>query len=196
MRKRLVLGLAAGAALLLGGCASTAAEEPATDAPAAQEEQPQDAQKSDTAQPGEFSFAEITSCDQVQPYVATWTGGMVVSDITSVSATEVHCAWMTPPETPVEDARSVEVLFKQAPERPDYSVLAEMTGYESLSDAWVAEQGGEAFALTIDIGLSAIIGTTVWVPGVELSISGGKWAGLPDLDATAGLEIAQQILSS
>lgn len=129
--------------------------------------------------------------------MATWVEGLNPYDWNSVSETDIHCGWETPPEDVTPDnARSVEVRFAAISEQPDYSPLEGMAGFERVSDEWVTVNNGDAFTMTVDIGISAVIGTTIWVPGVEVTVSGGRWAGLPELDGPAGLEIAKQILAS
>lgn len=180
-------------ALLLAGCSENA--EPTATAgdstPGGSTQQQQVASES-----GKFGIGHITACDQVEPFVAQWLGGLVPSDISFIDESTVHCAWASPPgEANLNEARTIEVELVASPERPDYSLLTGMKGYEGISDSWVDAQGGQAFALTIDIGLSVAIGTTVWVPGVEATVSGGKWANVPPLDAAAGLEVAKAILA-
>ncbi len=180
-------------AFSLLGC-SAPAEQHDTPAPT---EDTSKAPAEQTSADGDFSFAHIKSCDDVEPFVATWVEGLNPYDWNSVSETDIHCGWDTPPEDVTPDnARSVEVRFAAISERPDYSPLEGMAGFERVSDEWVTANNGDAFTMTVDIGISAVIGTTIWVPGVEVTVSGGRWANLPELDGPAGLEIAKQILAS
>lgn len=179
------------AALLLAGCSENA-EPIATAGGPTPGGSPQ---KQVASESGTFSIRDVTTCDQVEPFVAQWLGGLVPSDISFIDESTVHCAWTSPPgEADLNEARTIEIELVASPERPDYSLLTGMKGYEGISDSWVDTRGGQAFALTIDIGLSVAIGTTVWVPGVEATVSGGKWANVPPLDAAAGLEVAKAIL--
>jgi len=191
MRKFLLILGTGVLALAFSGCTSSAdtSEEPLDSS----EYTNSDGRGSD----GEFSFSNIKSCDEMEPFLNVWIDGLTPYDWNTVSSTEIHCGWDTSAGNVAPDeARSIEVNLVQQSELPDYSLLEKMKGYERLDDAWVAENGGVAFAMTIDIGISAAIGTTIWVPGVEVTVSGGRWANLPELDGPAGLEIAKNILVS
>ena len=193
MRKTFLACVTTALAFSLLGC-SAPADQHDTPAPA---EDTSKAPAEQTSADGDFSFAHIKSCDDVEPFVATWVEGLNPYDWNSVSETDIHCGWDTPPEDVTPDnARSVEVRFAAISERPDYSPLEGMAGFERVSDEWVTANNGDAFTMTVDIGISAVIGTTIWVPGVEVAVSGGRWANLPELDGPAGLEIAKQILAS
>lgn len=186
--------IAAGAVgLLLSSCASSPAPSE-TDSSAQSSEQP----STDTQGSHEgFSFSHITSCDDIEPFVGTWIDGLEQYEWNTASDTEVVCGWSNPPETVTpETARSVEVKLSQISERPDFSPLESMQGFEWVSDEWVTKNDGEAFTMTVDIDISAVIGTTIWVPGVEVTVSGGRWANLPELDGAASLKIAKEILAS
>ncbi len=189
MRKFSILVAASTFGLLLTGCSATDAKETSV-----AEEQTSANQDNSS---DEFSFADIKSCDDIKPFVETWTEGFVPYDWNNVSEDAVQCGWNTPPEevTP-ENARSIEVNLSKVTERPDYSPLENMGGYEAISDDWVKENGGQAYSMTVDIGLSAVIGTTIWVPGVEVTVSGGRWENLPELDGAAALEVAKMILGA
>lgn len=193
MRKFSLIVATSALGLLLVGCSAPALSEDTPDAPSVSEQPSANTNDSN----GEFSFAHITSCEDVKPFVATWTEGFVPYEWNNVSEDVIQCGWNTPAEeiTP-ENARSIEVNFTKVSERPDYSVLESMDSYQAISDDWVSKHDGQAYTMTVDIGLSAVIGTTVWVPGVEVTVSGGRWANLPELDGTAALEVAKQVLGS
>lgn len=179
-------------ALPLTACAPSATPEEVEVAPPTEEEQSGAESSSDG-----LSFAHIASCDDVKPFVATWTEGFVPYEWNSVSDSAIQCGWNSPPEeTNLDNIRSVEVNLTQLDERPDYSPLEGLGGFASISDDWVDAQEGLAYAMTVDIGLSAVIGTTVWVPGVEATVSGGRWANLPELGAPAALEVVKALLAS
>lgn len=156
----------------------------------------EDANKTDDETGSEFSFSSIKSCEQLEPFLAPWADGLTAYDWNTISTQEIHCGWDNSADnvTP-EDARTVEVNLVRQPELPDYSLLEKMNGYEGIEDDWVSENGGKAFTITIDIGISAAIGTTIWVPGVEITVSGGRWANLPELDGPAGIGVAKNILT-
>ena len=199
MRKLSFLATVSVASLLLVGC-SGAGPNSADSAPADTSDAAQQAKQPATgpaAGRGEFSFAHLNSCDDVQKYVDTWTATLQPYDWNSASETDISCGWDTPPEevTP-ENARSIEVRLMQSSERPDLSMLEDMPGFAWIEDDWLAEHDGLAFSMTVDIGLSAVIGTTVWVPGAEVTVSGGRWADLPELDGPAGLQVAKQLLAA
>ena len=192
MRKHVTLLALVGTAFMLTGCSGAPSPAEQADAPAAQEPAaPQPVPGDD------FSFAHITSCDQLEPMLNTWVDGLVPYETNTAEPATVHCGWSSPPdEVDLDSVRSVEVTLNETSERPDYSMLESMDGFERISDPWVTEHDGEAFSLTVDIGLSAVIGTTIWVPGVEVSVAGGRWADLPELDGAAGAKVAKQILGA
>lgn len=189
MRKLPLVIAASAFGLLLSGCAG--AQEDTLETPVATEHPP----VTNDSSSDEISLSKITSCDDIKPFVETWTEGFEPYEWNNVSEDVIQCGWNTPPEEVTPDnARSVEVNLTRLGERPDYSPLAGMSGYEAISDDWVAANDGQAYTMTVDIGLSAVIATTVWVPGVEVTVSGGRWANLPELDGAAALGVAKQIL--
>lgn len=194
MRKSLLLLAAGVASFTLIGCA--AAPQPA-DPPNAAEEPANPSTPDPKAASEGFSFSHIKSCADVEPFLTAWIADLEPYDWNSASDAEVVCGWSNPPEevTP-ETARSVEVKLSQVSERPDFSMLESMQGFAWVDDAWVSENDGAAFTMTVDLDISAVIGSTIWVPGVEVTVSGGRWANLPELDGAASLEIAKQILAS
>ncbi|MBC9943537.1 hypothetical protein ICL81_03210 [Leucobacter sp. cx-328] len=180
-------------AVLLAGCSSAA--DPSDTAAGSADTNPS-AQQDTGANDGTFSIEKITSCDQVAEAVAPYIEGLVPLEGSNVSSTSVYCSWGSGEAgTDLSDIRGVDVTLTPTPEQPDFSMLLDMKGTEALADPWVAEQGGTAFAHTVDIGLVVTIGTTVWVPGVEVSIAGGKWDGVPSLDGPAGIEVAKALLT-
>lgn len=192
MKKMKTTVTLAAAALFLAGCAG----EPAPDTTTPEVAADDSTQQEPAAKPGEWSFAHVTSCDQLESFVEPWLGGLELSEISEVAKERVHCSW-APPEGEVDPSnpRSVEIELVSMPERPDYSALSQMKGYAELSDAWVDENDGEAFTLTIDIGLAASIGTTIWANGVEATVSGAVGEGLPPIDGPTGIEIVKEMLA-
>ena len=53
---------------------------------------------------------------------------------------------------------------------------------------------GVAFSLSLGTAVAGAIATTVWVPGVEATVGGGQWAGVPALDGDAAVDVVRSLI--
>lgn len=186
----------AASALVLSGCsaaAPTAPDDAVTDPNAS------DTTTDDTATGGGvFSIDHITSCDQVEAVVAPYIEGLAPMASNGVDEWSVYCGWETAEgETDWANVRSVDITLTPLgtdESAPDTSWVETMDGAEVLTDAWLDTHGGVATSVTIGTAVTGVASTTVWVPGVEVMISGGTWADYPDLDGPASIEIAKALV--
>ena len=143
-----------------------------------------------------FSIDHITSCGQVEPMVASYVEGLALYD-DMVDEWGVYCRWdMAEGETDFANARSVSVTLTplEADEpQPDPSGVVRMGG-EVIDDAWLAARGGVASSVGTTTSVAGALSTTVWVPGVEAMIGGGRWGDMPALDGPAAIEVVKGLV--
>ena len=143
-----------------------------------------------------FSIDHLTSCEQVAPMVATYIDGLAAYD-DEVNEWGVYCRWdMAEGETDFANNRSVSVTLTPlgADEvQPDTSVVVR-TGGEVIDDAWLAARGGVAYSTGVMTSVAGAVSTTVWLPGVEAMIGGGRWAEMPSLDGPAAIEAVKGLV--
>lgn len=178
----------------LTGCAAGPAEaEPAPPAPIQEEAPPAER----TVFDGGAAVASITSCDQVEAVFGTYIAGLDPVESNSVDEWGAYCQWETP-EGAVDllEIRSVgvQVSPQEGGEAPPLDLLEQMDGFSRIDDAAIARHGGLAYSLTAEIAVAAVTVTTVWLPGAEVTVTGGKWGEHPALDGPAAVAATVQLL--
>lgn len=183
-----------------GGGEQTATPEPAVSAtePAAAEPAADEAPAADDASAGE-PLAHLSGCEDVEALVAPFVEGIELTPDSTVDEWGVSCSWETPQDaTELAEIRSVSVsAVTQEPGAvaPDVAAMRElMEEMTELEDPWLTERGGVAYSMTMDTAVAAVVVTTVWLPEVEVTVSGGQWAQHPALDGRASLEVTKQLL--
>ncbi|MHA3683648.1 hypothetical protein ACXR2W_05280 [Leucobacter sp. HY1908] len=188
--------------LLLAGCASQApakapAPEPDTNPSASAETDAKPTES--TPSEGQFSIEHITSCDQIEAVVAPFIEGLVPLDDNVVDEWGVSCGWdMAEDETNVANGRSVSVgmaTVEQGTPKPDPSMVLEMEGASLVEDPWLADNGGIGYSLQTAVAIAGASTTTIWVPGVETSITASAVGDMSTIDGPAGLKIVQALLA-
>lgn len=183
--------------LLLLGCAS---QEAATgeDAAAATETGAVEPAEETATGPGQFSIAHITSCDQVASAVAPYIEGLAPVESNVVDEWGISCSWEAAEgETDFANNRSVEVgiaPLEPDAEKPDPAFVEAMDGGSVVEDGWVESSGGIAYSLDMATAVVGVSSTTVWLPGIEAHITGGKWEGMPALDGPAALNVVKSLV--
>lgn len=194
MKIRYVTALALGSLLVLTGCAAQAPQRPAdpdgaTGAVAASE---------GDATSGASALASITSCDQVADAVAPFIENLVPMEDNAVDEWGVTCSWeAAEDETDFANNRSVEVGIapnESGTPMPDPSLVTAMDGGALIEDAWVSDNDGVAFSLTMGTAVAGVTATTVWFPGFQANITGGTWGDYPALDGPAAVQIVKTLL--
>lgn len=146
---------------------------------------------------GGGALARIANCDVVEAAVAPYIQSLVPMEGNVVDEWGVSCRWeMAEGETDWDNNRSVGVGIAAEPtEKPDVALLADASdSLTALDDAWVAQQGGVAYTLTMETSVAAAIVTTVWLPYAEVTVSGGKWGDHPPLDGPAAVQVVSSLL--
>ena len=180
--------------LLLTGCASAVptAKDTAADAVV---DAPSDEDQSNDAP--DDAVARIGSCDTVEAVVAPYIQNLVAMESNVVDEWGVSCQWeMAEGETDWANNRSVSVGISPEPlEKPDLALLTDASdAITAVDDAWVAQQDGVAYTMTMETAVATAIVTTVWLPYAEITVTGGKWGDHPALDGPAAVQVAKALL--
>lgn len=183
--------------ILLAGCSSA---DDSTAEPSAGDTAPADSTDTadTTTDDNTDAWSGINSCDQVATVVAPYIQGLVLTDASTVDEWGVSCSWeMTEDETDWENNRSVAVgIAPSATEKPDLVQLAEFSDLiEPLEDEWVSALGGVAYTTAMEIAVASVIVTTVWLPDVEATVTGGTWGDHPALDGPAAVDVVSALLN-
>lgn len=145
-----------------------------------------------------FSLDGVTSCAQVEAAVTPYIAGLVPNEANTVDEWGVSCSWETAEgELNPDNIRAVSVQLapvEAEAEKPDTSLIEKMDGGKVLENSWVASNGGVAFSLSLGTAVAGAIATTVWVPGVEATVGGGQWAGVPALDGDAAVDVVRSLI--
>lgn len=146
-----------------------------------------------------FSIAHITSCDQVAAAVAPYIEGLAPLETNVVDEWGISCSWeAAEDETDFANNRSVEVgmmALEPDSEKPDPAFVEAMDGGSLVEDGWVESAGGVAYTLDMATAVVGVSVTTVWLPGIEAHVTGGKWEGMPALDGPAALEVVKSLVT-
>ena len=138
---------------------------------------------------------EAVTCDDVAVAVAAYIDGLEPRDDNESDEYGALCGWETPEgTTDLAAVRSVEVLVSF--ETSDGLTADELTaaGLTPLPDAAIESAGGIAYTAEAGTAVAAIIVTTVALPEVEVTVTGGQWDGYPALDGPAAITVARSIL--
>ncbi|MEE2033001.1 hypothetical protein [Rhodococcus chondri] len=182
-------------ALLLGACASD------EDAPAAaaSDSSSEVSDDLDAAYAGAELGADIrsqfSSCDDVEPAVAPYIDGLVANASNGVDEYSVHCLWETADTvTSLSEIRSVQVMIEPNSGEVLDAATIEAVGLEVVPDSTIEAAGGSAHTMSQEIAVAAATVTSVELPEVKVTISGGRWDNYPSLDADASVAVAKQLL--
>ncbi len=64
-----------------------------------------------------------------------------------------------------------------------------------ISDADIEGAGGIAYTLEQEIAVASVAVTTVTLPEVSVTVTGGRWGGdLPALDGPASVTVAKELI--
>lgn len=181
-------------ALLLGACASDedATAEAGSGSPDHYGEP--DHASADTVLSSDIR-AQFSSCDDVEPAVASYIDGLVANPANGVDEYSVHCLWETPDTvTSLSDIRSVQVMIEPNSDEVLDAATLEAVGLEVVSDSAIEAAGGRVHTMSQEIAVAAATVTSVELPEVKVTISGGRWENHPSLDAAASITAAKQLL--
>lgn len=186
--------------ILLAGCSAADDTAPVSSdaAPADTADTVTDDTTNDSTGNSADAWAGITSCDQVAQAVAPYIENLVLTEGSTVDEWGVSCSWdMAEDETNWENNRSVKVgIAPPATEKPDLVQLAEFSDLiEPLEEEWVSAMGGVAYTSTMEIAVASAIVTTVWLPEVEATVTGGAWEAYPALDGPAAVGVVAALLN-
>lgn len=189
----MTLALTSLGSLALTGCTG---DEPATadDVAAVQEPAPDEAgpEEADGA-----PLAHLSSCDDVGAVLADHIADLEPDEGNVVDEWGVTCLWESP-ETATDPSlvRSVEVgmVANESAEPPALDLLRAMDGFQEHADPAVTEAGGVAYSLTLGAEIVESVVTTVWFPGVEVTVSGGAAANASALDGPTAVGVALRLL--
>ena len=189
MNLRLVAASCA-ALLALSACASGESDDTAS-ASSGDAEAKTSAKKQDASD-------RVGSCDQVAGVVGPYIEALVLTEGSTVDEWGVSCTWEpAEDETDLANNRSVSVGIvdnEEGATAPDTTLLAKQKGFSDVTDAWVEQEGGTAYSLTLEIAVAAATVTTVWLPDHEVTVTGGTWADHPSLDGPAAVEVARRLV--
>lgn len=184
--------------VLLASCSNAEEGTPAPASEGAASESPQQSSAPEANAQG-FSLSHIQSCDPVEKLMAPYISGLVADPDNTVDEWGVSCRWtMAEGETNLENAREVEIVMQPAEadaEKPMTEALAGVDGFALVEDPWLEANGGVAYSIEIGAGNASAIGSTVWVPGVEAVVGGGKWGDMPALDGAVAVNIVRELLA-
>ena len=68
------------------------------------------------------------------------------------------------------------------------------SGLTVISDADIESAGGIAYTLEQEIAVAAVSVTTVSLPEVSVTVTGGRWADRPALDGPAAVAVAKELI--
>lgn len=143
-------------------------------------------------------FDRITGCDDVAAHVAPFIEGLKLHEDSIVDEWGVYCTWESPEGiTDLSQIASVEVMIEPTgtTELAADADDLERGGLLIIPDAAIERAGGVAYTMDVQTSVAAAATTSVDVPGVELTVTGGQWGDLPALDADAAIEVAKSLLS-
>lgn len=181
-----VIGLLA---LALAGCAAAAPADSPGDADAAPSTAPDS-----TTSVSEFDV--VTSCDGIAAIVAPYVEGLELVSDEAFNEWGGGCTWQEPDTaTDLLEVRSVEVLvsLQTGDTREGLAELATSDMLNIVDAPAVAEVGGIAHSLSFDTGVAVSV-TSVLVPDVSVTVSGGKWGASGGISEADALVIAQRVL--
>lgn len=192
MTRRLVpLALVIAAAALTAGCAPAAESTgTGTDDPA-----PAASVPSAGSEDGETRALVSPDCAAVEAAVTPYIEGLVPRDDNGADEYGTLCGWESPEGTiDLDDIRSVEVSISPDPAPPLSAAELEAVGLIPIPDAAVEAAGGIAYTAGMTVPVAGVIVTTVTLPDVELTVTGGQWADRPALDGPAAVDVAARLL--
>lgn len=141
-------------------------------------------------------FAVADSCGAIEAFVAPYIEGLVAEDNEPFTEWGGVCNWSEPDTaTHLSEIRSVEVgVSLQTGETVDSISALRSSDFFTLVEApAIAQADGIAHTISIDT-VAKVIVTSVLVPDVTVTISGGRWEAAPPLDAAAAVVVAQRVL--
>ncbi|WP_156762015.1 hypothetical protein [Microbacterium karelineae] len=211
MRGMMMVPITVGLALATAGCAGADAPDvdEVTDVVDETEVDMDDAPATDDSPAGapegwdgnegtvpQWVLDEYPDCDAVEPHVEPYVEGLEVVDGGDVGAYGVWCSWELPEDADVNnlgEIRSVEVSLESGnPEVIEEEYLVDL--FDIITDDSLERADGIAYTTTAESSVAGVIVTTVEIPYVEVSITGGQWGDHPSLDGAAALEVAKDLL--
>lgn len=185
--------------LAMSGCAAsddTADDEPVVPGTSVVDDDDETSVDDESAPTKSAALAAITSCDQVAAAVEPYIQNLTLHQDSIVDEWGVYCNWEAPEgNTDFANIRNVEVLLEPDPlDKPDLDALSEFIELQPIENGWVSGQGGVAYSVGTETAVAAVINTTVWLPDVEASITGGRWGDYPALDGPAAVEVVEALL--
>ena len=170
-------------ALMLAGCAGGPPPSAGTSAPAPEPSQ----------EPA--PTVDSIDCAEVEAVVAPYIEGLVPREDNGSDEFGTLCGWEVPADArDLSDIRSVEVSISAEP--GDVLTAEELgsVGLTALPDSAIESAGGVAYTSTIDVAVASVIVTTVALPTVEVTVTGGQWDGHPSLDGPAAVAVVKTLL--
>ncbi|MFJ6653764.1 hypothetical protein ACIQLJ_13320 [Microbacterium sp. NPDC091313] len=188
-----ISAVALAACLVLAGCSAPATTD-ATPA-AAQGPQVLDEASPPASDQTPASDSPALTCDVVASAVAAYIDGLVAEAGNSADQEGAYCAWEAPAGTTDPSAiRSVGVSIERGAQTPLTADEVDQIGFETVPDTAITAAGGIAYTTAVGTSAAGVIVTTVTLPDVEVTVSGGQWDGYPALDGPAAVAVARSIL--
>lgn len=199
-RTRLLAVPVALACALLPACSS---EDSSSDA-ASPDSASSDSASSDSASsdsgsefiPGtldEDILARFSSCADIEPYVADYIDGLQAGAVSEAGENGAYCQWESP-ATDLDAIRTVGVILEPGTGTVYSAEQMGGSGLTVISDADIESAGGIAYTLEQEIAVAAVSVTTVSLPEVSVTVTGGRWADRPALDGPAAVAVAKELI--
>jgi len=134
-------------------------------------------------------LARFPDCGAVAPALGDHLDGLEQDSGNGVSPYAVSCMWMSP-----GGERSVGVTLAAGTGVVSDATVLEAGGMEVLDDDAIDAAGGVAYALSYAAGEPGPVVTTVELPDVQVSVTGGHWADGTALGGAAAVRVVTDLL--
>lgn len=140
-------------------------------------------------------LARFSSCADIEPFVADYIDGLEAAPSSEAGENGAYCQWETPDSaTDPGEIRTVGITLE-----PGTGVVYSAdqmggSGLTVISDADIEGAGGIAYTLEQEIAVASVAVTTVTLPEVSVTVTGGRWGDLPALDGPASVTVAKELI--
>jgi len=138
-------------------------------------------------------LARFSSCADIEPYVADYIDGLQAGAASEAGENGAYCQWESP-ATGFDAIRTVGVILEPGTGTVYSADQMGGSGLTVISDADIEKAGGIAYTLEQEIAVASVAVTTVTLPEVSVTITGGKWADRPALDGPASVAVAKELI--
>ncbi|MCA5893950.1 hypothetical protein LEP48_11375 [Isoptericola sp. NEAU-Y5] len=146
------------------------------------------------------TYADVTAiystCEAVQPLVATFVDGLVLGEETGLTEWSLHCEWVIPEgATDMSLNRTLTVMVQEGSGTVlTADELESSSALQAVEHPAIEDLGGIVFAMAADTSVATSVSVTTQLPAVEILIGGAGWADTNHLTAEDAAGVAAQLL--